>query len=89
MEFNVHKYVLLINSSEFRGMFSHKEIQESRIQIKDSTATVVHQMLYYIYTGDLPKDYDVDNHAIPLMYIANKYQIHPLVNYNQQKLVAR
>jgi hypothetical protein len=69
-------------------MFAHKdtkESQQSRIVIPDSTGTAVYQMLVYMYTRELPDDYDVETDAVPLMSIANKYQISALVKLNQQK----
>jgi hypothetical protein len=84
--------VLIANSDVFQAMFSHKntvESRESRIQIKDSTGTAVRQMLYYIYTGDLPTEYNCETDAIPLMYIAKKYQIKPLMDFIEKKLIER
>jgi hypothetical protein len=42
-----------------------------------------------MYTGELSKEYDVETDAIPLMSIANKYQICALVKLNEQKFVDR
>jgi hypothetical protein len=85
--------VLTVNSDVFRAMFSHKntkECQESRIVIGDSTATVVRQMLVYMYTGTLNNgQYEVEKDAVPLMQIAYKYQIKSLTDFNEQKLVDR
>jgi hypothetical protein len=82
----------MANSDVFRAMFSHKntkEAHEGRIQINDSTPTAVHQMLIYMYTGELPKEYDIETDAAPLIKIANKYQIESLIEFNAQKLVDR
>jgi hypothetical protein len=82
----------MLNSDVFMAMFSHKstkEFRESRIQIKDSTGTAVHQMLIYLYSGELPKEYVMETDAGPLMHIANKYQIKPLVHLIEQDLVNR
>jgi hypothetical protein len=73
-------------------MFSHettKEARESRIQITDSTGTAVRQMLVYIYTQELPKEYAIETDAGPLLYIANKYQIHALIYLIEKELVNR
>jgi hypothetical protein len=82
----------MVNSDVFLAMFSHDETvecREGRIQITDSTVTAVHQMLTYMYTGALPKDYEVDRDAGALIGIANKYQIKPLHDFNVQKLTLR
>jgi hypothetical protein len=83
----------MINSDVFCAMLSHentKETPESRVQINDSTGTAVRQMLIYMYTGELPEEYDTDeNDAVPLLHIANKYQIKPLVRLIQQELINR
>jgi hypothetical protein len=43
-----------------------------------------------MYTGELPEEYDTDeNDAVPLLHIANKYQIKPLVRLIQQELINR
>jgi hypothetical protein len=91
-EFNVHKYVLIANSDVFRAMFSHKntkEFRESRVQINDTTPTAVRQMLHYMYAGALPDDYDVEDDAADLMKIADKYEIKPLIEYNEKRLIER
>jgi hypothetical protein len=91
--FNVHKYVLIVNSDVFRAMFSHKntkEFRDSRIQIKDFTANCVRQMLIYMYTGKLSKEqYDEEKDAANLLKIAHKYQIKSLIDLNEKKLLDR
>jgi hypothetical protein len=74
------------------AMFSHKstkEASEGRIRITDSTGTAVHQMLTYMYTGELPKEYAMETDAGPLLQIANKYHIKPLIELIEQDLVER
>jgi hypothetical protein len=73
------------------AMFSHdtKEAREGRIVIEDTTATAVYQMLVYMYSAELPQEYDVETDAVPLMHIANKYQIQALVELNEQKFIER
>jgi hypothetical protein len=73
-------------------MFSHKsttEFREGRIIIKDSTIAAVRQMIHYMYTGKVSDDYDRDENTIPLMAIAHKYQIKPLIDFNERILVER
>jgi hypothetical protein len=72
----------MVNSDVFMAMFSHqntKEFREGRILIEDSTPTAVHQMLIYMYTGELAKEYSSGTDARPLIYIANKYLMKSLV----------
>jgi phospholipid N-methyltransferase len=73
-------------------MFSHKdtkECRESRIIIKDSTIAAVRQMVHYMYTGKVSDDYDKVADALPLMAIAHKYQIKPLMDLNEPILINR
>jgi hypothetical protein len=42
-----------------------------------------------MYTGELPKDYDTDKDAIPLMSIAHKYQIESLMDFDVQQMIDR
>jgi hypothetical protein len=73
-------------------MFSHentKEARESRVQINDSTGTAVRQMLIYMYTCQLPKEYARETDAGPLLHIANKYQIKPLVQSIELGMINR
>jgi hypothetical protein len=76
-------------------MFKHKntkEFRESRIQIKDSTVIAVRQMIHYMYTGKLPGalgNYDIETDTLPLMAIAHKYQIKPLMDFNEKVLSER
>jgi hypothetical protein len=82
----------MANSEVFYAAFKHKgtkEFRESRYEIEDSTATAVSQMIHYMYAGTLPEDYDVDKDSIPLMKIADKYLIRPLVELNEHKLIQR
>jgi hypothetical protein len=67
-------------------MFSHqdtKECRESRIIITDSTIAAVRHMINYMYTGALPYPNNCDYHdnmvALPLLAIAHKYQIKPMM----------
>jgi hypothetical protein len=46
-------------------------------------------MIHYMYSGTLPKNYDVGKDAAELMKIADKYQVQPLVEYNEHKLIKR
>jgi hypothetical protein len=88
----VHKFILIANSEVFRAMFSHKdtkECRESRIIIKDSTIAAVRHMVHYIYTGKISDDYDKEEDALPLLTIAHKYQIKPLIDFIGQILVER
>jgi hypothetical protein len=82
--------VLIVNSDVFQAMFSHentKEAREGRIQITDSTVTAVRQMLIYMYTGKVAvKDYAIETDAPPLMAIADKYLMKPLVDFNAEIL---
>jgi hypothetical protein len=80
-EFNVHKFVLATNSDIFHAMLSNNANSEARVQITDSTGTAVRQMIHYIYTGKLPVNYDIKKDALPLMDIASKYQINPLIEF--------
>jgi hypothetical protein len=73
-------------------MFSHKntvEFREGRITIKDSTIAAVRHMVHYMYTGKISEDYDREEDALPLLTIAHKYQIKPLMDFNEQILVER
>jgi hypothetical protein len=82
----------MVNSEVFDAMFSHENTQESRqgrIQITDSTATAVRQMLIYMYTGELPTEYTIETDAGPLMHMANKYQINALIQLIEQALLNR
>jgi hypothetical protein len=50
----------MVNSDVFMAMFSHentKEAREGRIQITNSTGAAVRQMLFFMYTGELPTEY--------------------------------
>jgi hypothetical protein len=82
----------MVNSDVFRAMFSNentKEAREGRLRIIDSTPTAVHQMLIYMYTGELPKEYDTEKDAIPLLCIAHKYQIESLMDFDVQQMIDR
>jgi hypothetical protein len=75
-----------------QAMFSHentKEAREGRIVIEDSTTTAIHQMLIYMYTGELPKEYAIEKDAGPMMHLAIKYQIKSLAQLIEQQLVKR
>jgi hypothetical protein len=82
----------MVNSDVFMAMFSHentKEAREGRIKITDSTAKAVRQMLIYLYTGELPKEYAMEMDSGPLLHLANKYQIKALLQLIEPGLVNR
>jgi hypothetical protein len=82
----------MVNSDVFMAMFSHENTQEARegrIQITDSTATAVRQMLIYMYTAEMPTEYAIETDAGPLLHMANKYQIKPLIQSIEQALISR
>jgi hypothetical protein len=82
----------MVNSDVFHAMFSHQNTQEARegrIQITDSTGPAVRQMLIYMYTGKLPKEYSIETDAGPVMHLANKYQIKSLAQLIEQELIIR
>uniref|UniRef100_A0A915DQR3 Uncharacterized protein n=1 Tax=Ditylenchus dipsaci TaxID=166011 RepID=A0A915DQR3_9BILA len=90
-EFSVHKFVLIAHSEVFRAMFSHKnmlENMESRINLTDTNPTAVHQMLTYMYSGNLPDGF-ADEHAPFLIEISEKYGLDPLKILCQDKLISR
>jgi hypothetical protein len=65
----------MINSDVFMAMFSNEttnEALEGRIKITDSTGTAVRQMLIFMYSGELPKEYTIETDVGPLLHIANK-----------------
>jgi hypothetical protein len=82
----------MVNSDVFHAMLSHEtteEAREGRIRIEDSAATAVRQMLIYLYTGELPKEYAIETDVGPLLHIANKYQIKSLIQLIEQELINR
>lgn len=90
-EFLVHKFVLMAHSEVLRAMLSHSHLLESknnRLSITDSSATAVNQMLVYMYSGSLPDGF-CDDHAPPLMEIAEKYALDQLKMLCQEKLIQR
>jgi hypothetical protein len=42
-----------------------------------------------MYTGKISEDYGREEDALPLLTIAHKYQIKPLIDFNEQILVER
>jgi hypothetical protein len=46
-------------------------------------------MIHYMYSGKVSNDYDRKKDALPLLTIAHKYQIKPLIDFNEQILVER
>jgi hypothetical protein len=92
----------MANSQVFRRMFAyemkkliiegstiHAVSKMAHIKIGDSTISAVRQMAHYLYTGELTPDYDAQMDGIPLARIANKYEIKPLTECNEGKLVDR
>lgn len=90
-EFPVHKFVLMAHSEVLKAMLNHPQLMESqnnRLSIKDSSAVAVQQMLSYMYSGSLPEGF-LDEHAPPLMEIAEKYALVQLKMLCQDKLIQR
>ncbi|CAD5206938.1 unnamed protein product [Bursaphelenchus okinawaensis] len=88
--FNVHKFVLMTHSDVLRAMFKHslEETKNGRMKMSDCCPDAVAQMLYYMYSGSLPQEFEYE-HASPLMQIADKYALEPLKLLCQEKLIQR
>ena len=78
-EFKCHKAVLSARSVVFKNTFAHNTVESvtNRIVIKESPAQAVEDMLKYIYSGDVPDDYQ--SLTIELLHIANMYQLSHIV----------
>jgi len=76
-EIPANRVLLATRSEVFRAMLSHptKEARSGRIEILDADATVIEQMLAYIYTGFAP---NVEAIAEDLLIAANKYALEEL-----------
>jgi hypothetical protein len=84
--------VLIANSDVFRTMFRQDattESREGRMQIRDSTATAVRQMLNYMYAGTLPLEYNATKDSVVLLRIAHKYQVLPLLEFLEHVFIKR
>uniref|UniRef100_A0A6V7HYG1 BTB domain-containing protein n=1 Tax=Bracon brevicornis TaxID=1563983 RepID=A0A6V7HYG1_9HYME len=74
--FPAHKVVLISRSSVFAAMFSShmSENRENRVKIDDLEPETVENMLYYMYTSEVPKDFP----ALNMLVAAEKYQLERL-----------
>ncbi|CAD5210270.1 unnamed protein product [Bursaphelenchus xylophilus] len=89
-EFAVHKFVLMAHSEVLRAMFKHsmEETKNGRMKLLDACPEAVAHMLYYMYSGALPQEFEYE-HASPLMQIADKYALDQLKMLCQEKLIQR
>ena len=71
-EIPAHRAILAARSSVFAMMFKYgdsKEVQEARVEITDLDADVAHELLRYIYTGEVA---GMDRFALELLSAADK-----------------
>lgn len=76
-QYSAHKAILASRSSVFDKMFEHemKESRENRVEIRDFTPEVIHEMLQFIYTGTSRK---LNHMAGDLLVAAEKYALETL-----------
>ena len=74
-EIGCHRLILSIRSSVFAAMFKSNTETSDVIQIPDFEGSTIRQMISFIYTDTLEKDYSVD---FDLLLIAHKYDIRQL-----------
>ena len=82
--FYVHRAVLAARSEHFSRML-HSGMIESitgQVHIPDSSAEVIEQLLFYLYTGSLPFLSDYND----LLVVADKYQIDSLVSLCEKRV---
>ncbi|XP_064488562.1 speckle-type POZ protein-like [Ornithodoros turicata] len=72
-----HKLVLAMRSPVFRAMFANdmKEKRESEVNLKDTDAALVEEMLTFMYTDSAP---NIKSMAADLILLADKYDLERL-----------
>ncbi|CAF1116575.1 unnamed protein product [Didymodactylos carnosus] len=85
-EFNVHRCILASCSEVFERMFSIDmlEKQTNIIEINDISDDIIEEMLRYIYYNDIKY---LDQNALDLLYVADKYAIENLRNVCIKSLI--
>ena len=83
--YSCHKNVLSVHSEVFKAMFKHDltENIEGTLKINDFPPNVVENLIKYMYTGKIKKDF-VDFQS--LFYVSEKYLIYPLSKYCLKEL---
>ncbi|XP_035232025.1 speckle-type POZ protein B-like [Stegodyphus dumicola] len=78
--FSVHKFILCSQSSVFCRMFKTEmtESRNSQVEIPDVDPDIMHQMLLFLYTGNVEKL--SEETVIQLYGVADKYDVSALKN---------
>jgi speckle-type POZ protein len=84
--FDCHRFILSSRSPVFRAMFENdmEEATSCKVDIKDLSADVVEEMLYFIYSGNTP---NLAKGAGDLLAAADMYQLDHLKNMCEEKLI--
>merc|ERR1712048_730873 len=79
--FSCHSALLASISPVFEAMFSHCDLLETRsktIKIEDAKPPAVKAMIDFAYSNEVP---DIDNIALDLLKLADKYNMADLLAY--------
>ena len=74
VKFFAHKAILAVRSPVFEKMFLHnmQESMTNTVNLPDVEPAILKELLTYIYTSESP---NIKEHAISLLYQAEKYQL--------------
>jgi len=80
VESKVHKLLLVSQSEIFAAMFEHEtqEMLSNRVEIEDSNAKAVENMVSYLYSAVTPTGLEI-NEVLDLVHLSSKYMLEPLL----------
>jgi BTB/POZ domain len=81
-EFQVHKFVLAIQSDGFAEMFDSDE-NASEMKIEDLNAEAVEEFLRFLYTGEISSEV----HSFELFALASKLKVHELKSLTEEMIL--
>jgi len=86
-EFKCHKIILSARSEVFKNTLAHNTIESNSntIEIRETPAKAVEDMLKYIYSGDVPQD--PESLTTDLLHIASMHQLQPVMEACLRNLV--
>ncbi|XP_064487949.1 speckle-type POZ protein-like [Ornithodoros turicata] len=84
---HAHRLVLAMRSPVFRAMFANdmKEKRESEVNLQDTDAALVEEMLAFMYTDSAP---NIKSMAADLILMADKYDLERLKSMCERELLS-
>ena len=71
--FEVHRLILELNAPTLAGMLGNDTLKREDVPLAGVDPNLFEMMIRYLYTEDLPPDFNDEDHALDLLQLADKF----------------